>query len=84
MRCDCALTPRAPRVSLPPLSPTPPHPARPLSPPLSHSSAVAAAAAPPLLEVRGLEASIAATGQQILKGVNLTLQAGEVRRRTTG
>lgn len=43
-------------------------------------SAVAAAAAPPLLEVRGLEASIAATGQQILKGVNLILQAGEVRK----
>lgn len=33
----------------------------------------------PLLEVKGLEAVIAATGQQILKGVNLTLRAGEVR-----
>jgi len=46
-----------------------------------YSATVVAAAAPPLLEVRGLEACIAATGQQILKGVNLTLEAGEVRSR---
>jgi len=31
-----------------------------------------------LLEVKGLEAKIAATGQQILKGVDLTLKEGEV------
>jgi Fe-S cluster assembly ATP-binding protein len=37
-----------------------------------------AAAGDVLLEVRGLEAKIAATGQQILKGVNLTLRQGEV------
>ena len=33
---------------------------------------------PMLLEVKGLEAKIAATGQQILKGVNLTVREGEV------
>ncbi len=31
-----------------------------------------------ILEVRGLEAKIAATGQQILNGVNLTVREGEV------
>ena len=31
-----------------------------------------------LLEVKGLEAKIAATGQQILHGVNLTVREGEV------
>lgn len=31
-----------------------------------------------LLEVKGLEAKIATTGQQILKGVNLTLREGEI------
>ena len=53
----------------------------------SHRASIAAFASsssssssPPLLEVKGLEAVIAATGQQILKGVDLTLRAGEVRR----
>lgn len=31
-----------------------------------------------ILEVKGLEAKIAATGQQILNGVNLTVREGEV------
>ena len=31
-----------------------------------------------LLEVQGLEAKVASTGQQILKGVNLTIRQGEV------
>ena len=39
-----------------------------------------ASSSPPLLEVKGLEAVITATGQQILKGVDLTLRAGEVRK----
>jgi Fe-S cluster assembly ATP-binding protein len=34
--------------------------------------------APVVLEVKDLEAKIAATGQQILKGVNLTIREGEV------
>jgi Fe-S cluster assembly ATP-binding protein len=42
------------------------------------SFAVRAAVGDVLLEVKGLEAKIAATGQQILKGVNLTLREGEV------
>ena len=33
---------------------------------------------PVMLEVAGLEAKIAATGQQILKGVSLTIREGEV------
>ena len=37
-----------------------------------------AAAGDVLLQVQGLEAKIAATGQQILKGVDLTLNEGEV------
>ena len=36
------------------------------------------ASAPIVLEVKDLEAKIAATGQQILKGVNLTIREGEV------
>ena len=40
--------------------------------------AVRAAAGDVLLEVEGLEAKIAATGQQILKGVSLTVREGEV------
>ena len=40
--------------------------------------AVRAAAGDVLLQVQGLEAKIAATGQQILKGVDLTLNEGEV------
>jgi len=40
--------------------------------------AVRAAVGDVLLEVKSLEAKIAATGQQILKGVNLTLKEGEV------
>ena len=39
---------------------------------------VRAAAGGVLLEVRDLEATIAATGQQILKGVTLTVREGEV------
>jgi Fe-S cluster assembly ATP-binding protein len=39
---------------------------------------VRAAVGDVLLEVKSLEAKIAATGQQILKGVNLTLKEGEV------
>lgn len=39
---------------------------------------VAAAAGDVLLEVKGLEAKVAATGQQILKGVTLTVREGEV------
>jgi len=31
-----------------------------------------------VIEVKGLEAKIAATGQQILNGVNLTVREGEV------
>jgi hypothetical protein len=31
-----------------------------------------------LLEVEGLEAKVAATGKQILKGVTLTIREGEV------
>ena len=37
-----------------------------------------AAAGDVLLEVKGLEANVASTGQQILKGVNLTVKEGEV------
>jgi len=40
--------------------------------------AVRAAVGDVLLEVKGLEAEVAATGQQILKGVNLTLKEGEI------
>ena len=47
------------------------------------SPAVAAVAAEasgsPLLEVRGLTASVKETGQQILAGVDLTIREGEVR-----
>lgn len=42
------------------------------------SFAVRAAVGDVLLEVKGLEAEVAATGQQILKGVNLTLKEGEI------
>jgi len=45
------------------------------------ASASSSSSSPPLLEVKGLEAVISATGQQILKGVDLTLRAGEVRKR---
>lgn len=37
-----------------------------------------AAAGDVLLEVEGLEAKVTATGQQILKGVTLTVREGEV------
>ena len=40
--------------------------------------AVRAAAGDVLLEVRDLEAKVAATGKQILKGVTLTVREGEV------
>ena len=42
------------------------------------ASASSSSSSPPLLEVKGLEAVITATGQQILKGVNLTVREGEV------
>lgn len=42
------------------------------------AAVVRAAAGDVLLEVQGLEAKIAATGQQILKGVSLTVREGEV------
>lgn len=45
------------------------------------ASASSSSSSTPLLEVKGLEAVITATGQKILKGVNLTLRAGEVRRK---
>jgi hypothetical protein len=49
----------------------------------SQLAAAAAAAAEssssPLLEVRGLTASVKETGQQILAGVDLTIREGEVR-----
>lgn len=49
-----------------------------------HRSAVASASATEsagklLLEVHGLTASVKETGQQILKGVDLTIREGEVR-----
>ena len=46
----------------------------------SVAASASSSSSPPLLEVKGLEAVISATGQQILKGVDLTLRAGEVRR----
>jgi hypothetical protein len=59
-----AAVPPAPPPLPPTLVPAPPPPPLPPS--------------PVMLEVKGLEAKIAATGQQILKGVNLTIREGEV------
>lgn len=53
--------------TLAPPAPVPPAPPHPHPPPR-----------PILLEVKGLEAKIAATGQQILKGVDLCIREGEV------
>eukprot|EP00798_Chlamydomonas_sp_ICE-L_P014583 gene14583-20630_t len=44
----------------------------------SRRALVCRAAGKPILEVKGLKAKIAATGQQILNGVNLTVCEGEV------
>jgi Fe-S cluster assembly ATP-binding protein len=48
-------------------------PAATVPPPAAESSGS------PLLEVRGLTASVKETGQQILAGVDLTIREGEVR-----
>lgn len=46
--------------------------------PCRASSSNGGSSRPVILEVKGLEAKIAATGQQILKGVDLTIREGEV------
>ena len=43
------------------------------------AAAAAESSGSPLLEVRGLTASVKETGQQILAGVDLTIREGEVR-----
>jgi Fe-S cluster assembly ATP-binding protein len=56
-----------------PLNPPPHKPSRPHPPHPPEKSSK-----PVLLEVKGLQAKIAATGQQILNGVDLTVREGEV------
>jgi hypothetical protein len=46
---------------------------------LAAAAAAAESSSSPLLEVRGLTASVKETGQQILAGVDLTIREGEVR-----
>ena len=46
---------------------------------LQPAAAAAESSGSPLLEVRGLTASVKETGQQILAGVDLTIREGEVR-----
>jgi len=43
------------------------------------AAAAAESSGSPLLEVRGLTASVKETGHQILAGVDLTIREGEVR-----
>ena len=52
---------------------------RPRRCPPAASAAAAESAGKLLLEVHGLTASVKETGQQILKGVDLTIREGEVR-----
>jgi Fe-S cluster assembly ATP-binding protein len=52
---------------------------RPRRCPPAASAAAAEPAGKLLLEVHGLTASVKETGQQILKGVDLTIREGEVR-----